>query len=75
MTPIFYPIQAIPEKYRWVLELNPLSLIVEQARAVFLYGKMLDCTMYATSLLISLVMFQLGLVWFIKTKKGFADVL
>lgn len=75
MTPIFYPIQAIPEKYRWVLELNPLSLIVEQARAVFLYGKILDFTMYATSLLISLVIFQLGLVWFIKTKKGFADVL
>ncbi len=75
MTPIFYPIQAIPEQYRWVMQINPLSSIVEQARTIFLYGKMLDWTMYGTGLLISLVIFQLGLVWFIKTKRGFADVL
>ena len=75
MTPIFYPIQAIPEQYRWVMRINPLASIVEQARTVFLYGKMLDWTMYGTGLLISLAIFQLGLVWFIKTKKGFADVL
>jgi len=75
MTPIFYPIQAIPEQYRWVMQINPLASIVEQARTVFLYGKMLDWTMYGTGLLVSLAVFQLGLVWFIKTKKGFADVL
>ena len=75
MTPIFYPIQAIPEQYRWVMQINPLSSIVEQTRTIFLYGKMIDWTMYGTGLLISLAIFQLGLVWFIKTKKGFADVL
>jgi lipopolysaccharide transport system permease protein len=75
MTPIFYPVQAIPEQYRWVMQINPLSSIVEQARTIFLYGKMLDWTMYGTELLIALIIFQFGLVWFIKTKKGFADVL
>jgi len=75
MTPIFYPVQAIPEQYRWVMRINPLSSIVEQVRTVFLYGKTPDWPMYGISLLISLAVFQLGLVWFIKTKKGFADVL
>ena len=75
MTPIFYPISLVPEKMQWLLYLNPLSTVVEQTRQVFLYGQFPDPVSYCLVLFVSLVCFQLGLFWFIKTKKGFADVL
>ena len=75
MTPIFYPISVVPERLRWILELNPLSTIVEQTRVLFLYGQVPDPAKCLTVLGVSLLVFQLGLAWFVKTKKGFADVL
>ena len=75
MTPIFYPISIVPEKLRWILEFNPLSPIVEETRKVLLYGQLPDPGVCLTSYILSFVVFQLGLVWFMKTKKGFADVL
>lgn len=75
MTPIFYPISIVPEKLRWILEFNPLSPIVEETRKVLLYGQLPDPGVCLTSYVLSFVVFQLGLAWFMKTKKGFADVL
>ena len=75
MTPIFYPISIVPENLRWVLEINPLSAVVEQTRRLFLYGQMPDPLACLSMLAVSWVVFQVGLCWFLKTKKGFADVL
>lgn len=75
MTPIFYPIQAVPERFRWPLRLNPLALLIEEARKVFVYGTLPNWKFLGAAFLISLVVLQLGYVWFEKTKKGFADVL
>lgn len=75
MTPIFYPITIVPEKLRWILHANPLSTIVEQTRELFLYGQVPDAGKFIMLFLFSCCVFQLGLAWFIKTKKGFADVL
>lgn len=75
MTPIFYPIEAIPERFRWPLRLNPLTLLIEEARKVFLYGELPDWRFLGAAFLISLLVLHLGFLWFQKTKKGFADVL
>jgi lipopolysaccharide transport system permease protein len=75
MTPIFYPIAAIPERFRWPLRLNPLALLIEEARKVFLYGELPDWRFLGAAFLISLLVLHLGFLWFHKTKKGFADVL
>lgn len=75
MTPIFYPVQVVPEKFRWVLQCNPLSIIVEQTRALFLFGQVPDGKALLLVYGVALVVFQLGLIWFVKIKKGFADVL
>ena len=75
MTPIFYPIAAIPERFRWPLRLNPLTLLIEEARKVFLYGELPDWRFLGAAFLISLLVLHLGFLWFHKTKKGFADVL
>lgn len=75
MTPIFYPASLVPENLRWLLYINPLSTVVEQTRQLFLYGQFPDFFLCLGMIAISLVVFQLGLAWFVKTKKGFADVL
>lgn len=75
LTPIFYPISAIPEKYRWILEGNPMSFIIEYCRNVLIFGKMPVWGNYGLALLLSLLALQFGFFWFHKTKKGFADVL
>ena len=75
MTPIFYPVAAIPERFRWPLRLNPLTLLIEEARKVFLYGELPDWRFLGAAFLISLLMLHFGFLWFQKTKKGFADVL
>ena len=75
MTPIFYPIAAVPERYRWPLQINPLTTMIEETRKIFLYGQLPDWKFLGISFLISLIVCQLGVAWFSKTKKGFSDVL
>lgn len=75
MTPIFYPLQAVPEHFRWPLQLNPLTILIEEARKVFLYGELPNWLFLGIAFLVSCLVLHLGFIWFHKTKKGFADVL
>ncbi|MBR3506337.1 MAG: ABC transporter permease [Lentisphaeria bacterium] len=75
LTPIFYPVSAIPERFRLPIRLNPLALLIEEARKVFLYGELPDWRFLGAAFLVSLLVLHLGFLWFHKTKKGFADVL
>lgn len=38
MSPIFYPIQALPDNFKIIMEFNPLTFIIEQVRAVIIFG-------------------------------------
>jgi len=75
MSPIFYPVSALPEKYRWAIEINPLTVTIEQARNCLLLGALPDYYVLLNAYLIGLFAAFLGYVWFQKTRKGFADVL
>jgi lipopolysaccharide transport system permease protein len=75
LSPIFYPASALPEEYRHLLLLNPLTPAIEQARDVLFWGKVPDMTMLFVSLLLAALVAWLGFAWFQKTRKGFADVL
>jgi lipopolysaccharide transport system permease protein len=74
-TPIFYPVSVVPESLRWLLNINPLTHMVEMFRGVCLFGSAPDPLILAGSLAIGLVVAWLGQVWFNVTRKGFADVL
>lgn len=75
MSPIFYPASALPEPVRDYLFLNPLTFIIEQTRGVVLYGQLPDWAGLAIYYMIALLVAWAGLMWFEKTRKGFADVL
>lgn len=75
MSPIFYPLSAVPERYRFFVELNPLSFYVEQARVALLWGGSPDWRGWTWHLIAALAVAWAGYWWFQKTRKGFADVL
>jgi lipopolysaccharide transport system permease protein len=75
LTPIFYPIEALPEHYRGWLLANPMAVIIEQTRGVLYWGRMPDPGSVAVNLVVSASVAWLGFAWFQKTRRGFADVL
>jgi lipopolysaccharide transport system permease protein len=75
VSPIFYPISALPEAVRPWLLLNPLTFIIEQARAVLIWGRLPDWTGLLIYSACAAMVAWLGFAWFQRTRKGFADVL
>lgn len=74
LSPIFYSAAAIPEPYRQFLYLNPLTFIIEQNRAVLIWGHLPDWTSFGIGLFASVMVAWLGYYWFEKTRPAFADV-
>jgi lipopolysaccharide transport system permease protein len=75
ISPVFFPISALPEQYRVLLQLNPLTFMIEQARDVLVWGRGPDWAGLGIYFLASALVAWLGLIWFQKTRRGFADVL
>ena len=75
LSPVFYPISALPEKYQTWLQLNPLTFIIEEGRNTLIFGKMPDIGQWSIMLQVGMFIAWAGFVWFQKTRKGFADVL
>jgi lipopolysaccharide transport system permease protein len=75
MSPVFYPVSALPEQYQTVLLLNPLTFVIEQARQVLVWGSLPDWSGLGVYLTVSILIAWAGFWWFQKTRRGFADVL
>lgn len=75
LSPIFYPISAVPEKYRYLLYLNPLASVIEMTRDVLYWGKLPNFGLLIIYWVSAAIIAWLGFSWFQKTRKGFADVL
>jgi lipopolysaccharide transport system permease protein len=75
LSPVFYPISAVPVNFQIWIYLNPLSFIIEQVRAVLMFGTAPDWRGLCIYFLISLIVLASGFAWFQKTRKGFSDVL
>lgn len=75
LSPIFYSTASLPEKFQFVMNLNPLTPIIEQTRDILFWNKLPDLPVLALCYAVSMVVACLGFAWFQKTRKGFADVL
>ena len=75
LSPVFYPVTALPEEFRPWLLANPLTFIIEQSREVLIWGKLPDVIGLLVYTFYSVVFMWLGFAWFQKTRKGFADVI
>jgi lipopolysaccharide transport system permease protein len=75
LSPVFFPITALPEEYRPIIMANPLTFIIEQAREVLIWGRLPDWAGLGIYTVAAIAVAWAGYAWFQKTRKGFADVL
>jgi len=72
-TPVVYPISRIPEKWQWIVSLNPIAPLIEAFRYVFFGTGTVNAIQIATSLAITLLVLFLGLMLFSRIEKSFMD--
>lgn len=75
LSPVLYPVAALPEAYQPWLKLNPLTYIIEESRNVLLFGNLPDWGSLATAIAVGALIATAGFWFFQKTRKGFADVI
>ncbi|CAI3633726.1 teichoic acid transport system permease protein [Clostridium neonatale] len=77
MTPIMWSYTIMPEKYQWILKLNPMYYIVEGYRDAFINKVWFFERPFETIYfwIVILILFVLGVIIFKKLKPHFADVL
>ena len=75
LSPVFYPLSAVPAEFRTLIQLNPLTFYIEQARGVLIWGVWPDWLMLLLHSLVAVAVAWIGYWWFQRTRKGFPDVL
>lgn len=77
LTPIFWSIKIVPEKYHWIIELNPIVYIIEGYRNSMIYHKWFweDMSMTLYFWIVTAAIFVIGGLTFKKLRPHFADVL
>lgn len=75
LSPVLYPVAALPQAYQSWLKLNPLTYIIEESRNVLLFGQPPQWGSLGLAMLVALLIATAGFWFFQKTRKGFADVI
>jgi lipopolysaccharide transport system permease protein len=73
--PIIYPREVLPQKYQWLMQLNPITIPVEQFRNLLNIGVIPDIQSLGLYTLVALGVAWVGKLFFDKTRHGFADVI
>jgi len=74
LTPIFYPPEAIPSRFKFVVLWNPLHYIVSGYRSVLLDHQTPALVGLVVVSLLAIVSFYVGYWFFARCKSAFADV-
>lgn len=72
---VFYPIDRVPEHLRFLIEYNPLFILIDSARCTLLWSRQPDWPALAVVTVLSLAFAQFGYAFFTKSKRGMADVI
>ncbi len=75
VSPVFFPVTAVPAQFQQAMRYNPLTFLIEQAREVLVWGRLPDLYGLLAYTLGAFTAAWLGYAWFQATRKGFADVL
>lgn len=75
ITPIFYSDTLIPESMRWILHINPLASIVGDFRRLVIWNIGIAWYPWGRWTIVNALFALLGYAWFMKAKRGFANVL
>ena len=73
--PIVYAPENIPEQFKWVLDINPMTYVINGYRDIFYNQQMPDIFALGILIAASLVLCVIGYIIFNKLQKGFAEQL
>ena len=73
-TPIIYPLSAMPQKYMWLIELNPLTSIMEAIKYGFMGAGTFSWGSLLYSFIFTVVIVVIGAGMFNKVERSFVDV-
>ena len=74
LTPVVYPARYVPERFKVILGLNPMSGALDAFRHALL-STPLSPVLVATSAVVSVGLFLFGLVYFHRMERSFADII
>lgn len=74
-SPVFFPLSALPEKFRFFIMLNPMTYGMENMRLAVIHGEVLNLEYYLISVVSAVVVYLVGKWVFYKARRGFADLL
>ena len=72
-SPVIYPISTVPEKYQWIIKLNPMTSIIDTFKHAFMGTGSFDGYNLLYSGVFAICILMLGLVVFNKVEKSFID--
>lgn len=72
-TPIVYPLSEVPQKWQWVVALNPMTVVAEAYRLAFLGVGTVQPVFLVISVAITIFLLFTGILIFTKTEKTFID--
>jgi lipopolysaccharide transport system permease protein len=74
-TTVIYPLSAAPEKYKWIIALNPMTFIIETFRFGFLGKGEFSWNGLFYTTIVTFIVFIIGVVIFNRTEKNFVDTI
>jgi lipopolysaccharide transport system permease protein len=74
VTPVIYPASMVPDRWRWVLSLNPMYGLVDGFRSALL-GRPLNVLNISIALVVSGLLLWFGLIYFKRVERRFADII
>lgn len=75
LSAVFFPLSMLSDHYLFWISLNPLALLIDQARLTVLIGKSPDYGLCTLIFAISVVYAWISFILFQKLRRGFSDVL
>jgi lipopolysaccharide transport system permease protein len=73
-TPVVYPASLVPDRWQWLLYLNPMAGIIDGFRSAFL-GRAFHVEAIVLSLVVAIAVFMVGIAYFEKVERRFADII
>jgi len=70
---VFFPVEMIPEKYRFIVYYNPMARFVKAVREALIFGKVTDVKFVLLALVVSIILVSLGKIYFTKHIKKIAE--
>lgn len=75
LTPIIYPVSDVPQQFQWLLSLNPMATVITTMRASLLGQGSVNWAAIGISTAVSVVLLIVGVLFFNRAEREFADII